>query len=256
MSQRKKKKLIKHIVIFPFNQKSLYLLFPFSSQTFFFIVILKLLKSLAILGFSRCTYPADIGFLVDSSGSLNKEGFNKQKDFVEDLAERLDISPVDSLIGVVTYSDKASVEIKFSDYEYQEDLIKAIEALQYKGRTTRIDKAINMATRELMSSRGGRREKIPAIMVILTDGRQTLDSDTKPLKEATANMLKLGIKTLVVGIGELADKKVLRKMTKRDEDVFMAPSLSVLPNVVQPVVASICQAAGSYVKTRVLVLEQ
>ena len=153
---------------------------------------------------------------------------------------------MDSLIGVVTYSDRASVEIKFSDYEYEEDLIKAIEALRYNGKTTRIDKAINMATRELMSPRGGRRKKIPGVMVILTDGRQTIDSDTRPLDQVAANLRKLEIKTLVVGIGELADVRELRKMTTRDEDIFIARTLSALPNVIQPVAARICKAAGKY----------
>ena len=152
---------------------------------------------------------------------------------------------MDSLIGVVTYSDRASVEIKFSDYEYQEDLMKAIEALRYNGKSTRIDKAINMATRELMSPRGGRRKKIPGVIVILTDGRQTMVSDTRPFDKVAANLGKLEIKTLVVGIGELADVRELRKMTTRDEDIFIAPTLSALPNVIQPVAASICEAAGT-----------
>lgn len=56
--------------------------------------------------------------------------------------------------------------------------------------------------------------------------------DIKFLEEVIVNMLKLGIKMLVVGIGELVDKKVLWKMIKWDEDVFMVFFLSVLFNVV------------------------
>lgn len=197
-----------------------------------------------VLGFSRCINLADVAFLVDSSGSLHEEGFLEQKDFIKTIVETLDVSPSDSQIGVITYSDKATVAIKFSDYEYQEDLIKGIEALQYNGKTTRIDKAIAMATKELIIPGAGRREDTPGIMVILTDGRQTPESDTTPLEEAAANLEQLGIRTLVVGIGELANEKELRKMTVRDEDVFLAPSLKLLPNFAQPVAASICEAAG------------
>ena len=182
---------------------------------------------------------------MDSSGSLHEEGFSKQKDFIKAIAETLDLSPSDSQIGVITYSDKASVEIKFSDYQYEEDLVDAVDTLQYNGKTTRIDKAIAMATKELMTPGGGRREDIPGVMVILTDGRQTPDSDTTPLEGAAANLETLGVKTLVVGIGELADKKELQKMTMRDEDVFLTPSLQLLPSVVQPVAARICEVAGT-----------
>ena len=183
---------------------------------------------------------------MDSSGSLHEEGFRKQKDFIKAIAQTLEVSPTQTQIGVITYSDRASIGIKLSDYQHQVDLITAVEALQYNGKTTRIDKAIVMATKELMTAGGGRREDMPGVMVILTDGRQTPDSDITPLEEAAANLEKLRVKTLVVGIGELADEKELRKMTVRNEDVFLAPSLQRLPSVVQPVAASICEAAGIY----------
>ena len=183
---------------------------------------------------------------MDSSGSLHKEGFQKQKGFIKSIAKTLDITPLDSQIGVITYSDRASVGIKLSDYQYHEDLIKAVEALEYNGKTTRIDKAITVAAKDLMTPGAGRREDIPGVMVILTDGRQTPDSDATPLEEAAKNLEKLGVKTLVVGIGELADIKELRKMTVRNEDVFLAPSLQLLPSILQPVAASICEAAGIY----------
>ena len=183
---------------------------------------------------------------MDSSGSLEEEGFNKQKEFIKAVAATLDISPFHSQIGVITYSDRASVEIKLSDHQHQEDLINAVESLKYIGRTTRIDKAIAIATKELMTPGAGRREDIPGVLVILTDGRQTPDSDTTPLDESSSSLEKLGVKTIVVGIGKLADKKGLQKLAGRNKDVFHAPSLELLPNVAQSVATSICEEAGIY----------
>lgn len=197
-------------------------------------------------GFSRCRNPVDVAFLVDSSGSLGQEGFRKQKDFIKAVTQTLDVTPSHSKAGVITYSDRASVAIKFSDYKHHEEFTSALEALPYHGKTTRIDKAIVMASKELMTKKGGRREDIPGVMVIMTDGRQTPDLDVTPLEEAATSLEELGVATLVLGIGELADEKELRKMTARDGDVFLAPSLQRLSSYVQPLATSICNAAGIY----------
>lgn len=181
---------------------------------------------------------------MDSSGSLGKEGFRQQKDFITAVTQTLDLNPSHSRAGVITYSDRASVAITFSDYKHREEFKNALEALPYHGKTTRIDKAIVMASKELMTEKSGRREDIPGVMVIMTDGRQTPDLDVTPLEEAAASLEELGVTTLVLGIGELADEKELRKMTTRDDDVFLAPSLQRLPSLVQPLASSICNAAG------------
>ena len=97
-----------------------------------------------------------------------------------------------------------------------------------------------------MTPGAGRREDIPGVLVILTDGRQTPDSDTTPLDESSSSLEKLGVKTIVVGIGKLADEKGLQKLAGRNKDVFRAPSLELLPNVAQSVATSICEEAGIY----------
>ena len=78
----------------------------------------------------------------------------------------------------------------------------------------------------------------------MTDGRQTPDLDVTPLEDAATSLEKLGVTTLVLGIGELADEKELRKLTARDDDVFLAPSIQSLSSFVRPLSISICEAAG------------
>lgn len=207
-------------------------------------VLSKYCDLVRCVGFSKCRNPVDVAFLVDSSGSLGKEGFRKQKDLIKAITQTLDVSPSHSRAGVITYSDRASVAIKLSDYKRHEELINALDALPYNGRTTRIDKAIVKASKELMTVQGGRREDMPGVMVIMTDGRQTPDLDVTPLEEAAASSEKLGLTTLVLGIGEMADEKELRKMTARDGDVFLAPSLQRLSSFAQPLATRICDAAG------------
>lgn len=182
---------------------------------------------------------------MDSSGSLGEEGFREQKDFIKVITNTLNVSPSHSKAGVITYSDRASVAIKFSDYQYHAQLVNALDALPYQGKTTRIDRAIVKASKELMTVEGGRRKDIPGVMVIMTDGRQTQDFDVTPLEQAAAVSEEMGVTTLVLGIGELANVNELRKMTARDGDVFLASSSRALSSFAQPVATRICNAAGT-----------
>lgn len=182
---------------------------------------------------------------MDSSGSLGEEGFREQKDFIKVIMNTLNVSPSHSKAGVITYSDRASVAIKFSDYQYHAQLVNALDALPYQGKTTRIDRAIVKASKELMTVEGGRRKDIPGVMVIMTDGRQTQDFDVTPLEQAAAVSEEMGVTTLVLGIGELANVNELRKMTARDGDVFLASSSRALNSFAQPVATRICNAAGT-----------
>ncbi|CAH3124523.1 unnamed protein product [Pocillopora meandrina] len=195
-------------------------------------------------GYSRCRNPVDVAFLVDSSGSLGEEGFREQKDFIKVITNALNVSPSHSKAGVITYSDRASVAIKFSDYQYHAQLVNTLDALPYQGKTTRIDRAIVKASKELMTVEGGRRKDIPGVMVIMTDGRQTQDFDVTPLEQAAAVSEEMGVTTLVLGIGELANVNELRKMTARDGDVFLASSSRALNSFAQPVATRICNAAA------------
>lgn len=136
--------------------------------------------------------------------------------------------------------------LTFSDYQYHAQLVNALEMLPYQGKTTRIDRAIVKASKELMTVEGGRRKDIPGVMVIMTDGRQTQDFDVTPLEQAAAISEEMGITTLVIGIGELADVNELRKMTSQDGDVFLASSPRALSSFAQPVATRICNAAGTF----------
>ena len=51
--------------------------------------------------FSGCK--VDLSFLIDGSSSLGKRRFRIQKQFLNDVAQTLDIGPAGPLMGVVQY---------------------------------------------------------------------------------------------------------------------------------------------------------
>lgn len=149
-----------------------------------------------------CDNIADIGFVVDSSGSLRRS-FGKEKDFVKILADGFGISSGDgSRAGIVTFSYNAVLTAKLSDHKDIKDFRASVDKIPYMGYTTRIDKALKVARDELFVTSNGARAGVPKILFILTDGSQTKDKDAvNPAGLAAELREKLGVVTFVIGIG-------------------------------------------------------
>ena len=58
----------------------------------------------------------DIAFLIDSSKSVNKGDFSRQKEFIREILREFPIGQDKSLVGVIKYGAGAKIEIRFSDY--------------------------------------------------------------------------------------------------------------------------------------------
>ena len=148
-----------------------------------------------------CDNIADIGFVVDSSGSLRRS-FGKEKDFVKTLAEGFGISRDGSRAGIVTFSYNAVLTAKMSDHQDMKDFRASVDKIPYMGYTTRIDKALKVARDELFVKSNGARAGVPKILFILTDGSQTKDQDAvNPAGIAAEMREKLGVVIFVIGIG-------------------------------------------------------
>ena len=148
-----------------------------------------------------CDNIADIGFVVDSSGSLRRS-FGKEKDFVKILADGFGISRDGSRAGIVTFSYNAVLTAKMSDHQNMKDFRASVDKIPYMGYTTRIDKALKVARDELFVKSNGARAGVPKILFILTDGSQTKDKDAvNPAGIAAEMREKLGVVIFVIGIG-------------------------------------------------------
>ena len=53
----------------------------------------------------------DIVFVLDSSGSVRGNNFDKMKVFLKELVDKINVEPGASNIGVLTYSTTAEVSI-------------------------------------------------------------------------------------------------------------------------------------------------
>lgn len=160
----------------------------------------------------------DVAFLIDSSGSIGEVNFEKQKDFVNVLAQKIGISPKQGRSAIVVYHGTASVRARFGDFKNTGDFQRAVRNLQYTRGRSRIDKALNVAARDVFPDA---RNGVEKIAIVLTDGHQTHDIGAQSLKEASEPLRRAGVRVIVIGVGGDVSRSELRLMVESDEDVVI-----------------------------------
>lgn len=117
----------------------------------------------------------------------------------------------------------------------------AVDRLRHERGKTRIDKALETASRDVFPYA---RKGVHQIAMVITDGEQTQEADTKDLKVVSEPLRRAGVQVLALGIGKSVNPDELRLMVERDEDVLLAKSFQDLLVKVNSLIKSICDATG------------
>ena len=88
-----------------------------------------------------CNKNVDLGFIVDSSGSLGTVNYRKEKDFVEKMAAEFGLGngTNSTQASVVTFSRKAVLNIKLNQYKTLKAFNAAVDKIPFMKSFTRID---------------------------------------------------------------------------------------------------------------------
>lgn len=195
----------------------------------------------------RCKNQIDIGFIVDSSGSLRRE-YHKEKEFVKRVVESLDLSPNGSRASIITFSRNAEHSVKLNERQDLPAFTNAVDNLPMFGKTTRIDRALKMAREEMFSPQNGARAGIPKLLILLTDGSQTKDVDAIDPAVVAKEIRDKGVILLVIGIGKNTNHQELLKIAGKAANVYQASNFDELKSskFIDDVSKSSCEK-GKYV---------
>lgn len=124
----------------------------------------------------------DVAVIMDRSGSVGKNNFEKAKEFVISLVHKLQISSHGTRIGIIPYHSEAQLAVKFADVAHQtpDAMTKLIKGIPYTSGMTRTDVAIELANSQLFTDAGGQRSDKPNVLIVMTDGHTNPES--KPYK--------------------------------------------------------------------------
>ena len=173
---------------------------------------------------------------MDSSGSIGPDDFEKQKDFVKDLARIFRLGPGASRAAVVTYDDLPIVRANFDDFDSTYEFANAIDSINQTRGGTRIDRAL-VKTSDMFKSA---RKNVPKVLITLTDGSQTPDQDSIPLDQARQLLRDQTVRIYAVGVGHSINVTQLRSIVESNSDVFLVDSFVELLRKSQTIAERTC----------------
>ncbi|XP_045156316.2 matrilin-2-like [Mercenaria mercenaria] len=158
---------------------------------------------------------ADIVFIVDSSGSIGTENFQKMKVFLQNLVNGLDIDQDLARVGLLVFNDKMRWEFKIGDLNNKLDVLKAIQRIQYVvGGTLTSDALEKVRLEGFTANRTG----VPMIAVVVTDGL----SRYPPLTRFQASLLrKENVLVYAIGVGNSTNQNEIYNMASIPEEKYM-----------------------------------
>ena len=159
--------------------------------------------------------PVDLAFVFDSSDTIGVRALGDAKMLVKKMVKGLELGADESRVALVVFADKVEVKARFSknlSVKQFQDMVQNIKSI---GSRTRIDKAL-VETKQVFKEG---RDDVYKIAVVLTDGIQSKDRDTKSLLSTSEPLRRAGVRVIAVAIGTQASKNRLRLMTDSMDDV-------------------------------------
>ncbi|XP_022806052.1 integrin alpha-D-like [Stylophora pistillata] len=97
----------------------------------------------------ECSPIVDIGFVIDSSGSIGRRNWARMKRFLKAMVSKLDISPSNTHISAIAYSNNPKVVYRFNNRQETNDVNAAFDGMRWQRGFTYTDKAILLAESDL-----------------------------------------------------------------------------------------------------------
>ena len=159
--------------------------------------------------------PVDLAFVFDSSDTIGVGALEDAKMLVKKMVKGLELGADESRVALVVFADKVEVKARFSENLSVKQFKDMVQNMKSIGSRTRIDKAL-VETKQVFKEG---RDDVYKIAVVLTDGIQSKDRDTKSLLSTSEPLRRAGVRVIAVAIGTQASKGRLRLMTDSMDDV-------------------------------------
>ncbi|XP_056003035.1 cartilage matrix protein-like isoform X1 [Ostrea edulis] len=198
-------------------------------------------------------YPADIAFLIDSSGSESGSNFENERNFISMVASEFSYGYNDTMIAVSQFATVARTDIFFTQYPDKTALMEAIARISWMNGESNThlglrELAHNVFHTKHMHVHGhhhghqsvtyGPRSQSTKIAVVLTDG-QSLE----PLltRKSAATLHAMGVEVFAIGMGRHVDSSELLTIASDKDHIYQVPTTNDLESIHTKIVDAICK---------------
>ena len=167
----------------------------------------------------------DVGFVLDTSGSMQPKDWDIEKKFVKDLVKGLKMSPSGGHAAVTLFSSTANLEIKFSDHTNFNSFEAAVDGLPKANGGTRMDTGMYVALEQMFNTSNGMRPSAAKSVLLITDGQNGVPNWQDPVRN---QYRARKIKIVVIGAGNVNKAELKRLVIDHQEDLHIASSMEAL----------------------------
>uniref|UniRef100_UPI003AAAA8F2 collagen alpha-6(VI) chain-like n=1 Tax=Centroberyx gerrardi TaxID=166262 RepID=UPI003AAAA8F2 len=186
----------------------------------------------------------DLVFLIDGSGSINMQDFQKMKDFMKSVVNRSVVGQNKVHIGVMQYSSSQRLEFPLNRYYDKGEMLNAIDDMQQINGGTLTGGAISEVSQYFDVFRGGRPD-LSQILVVITDG-ESQDGVKGPAEALRAK----GVTIYAIGVVN-ANTTQLLEISGSQDRMYAERDFDALKDLESEVAMELCNPPGECKKTEV-----
>ncbi|CAL1280738.1 unnamed protein product [Larinioides sclopetarius] len=175
-------------------------------------------------------------FTFDVSGSVREVNFRKSVEFAKAIVKKVGISKNGARAGALTFSSKARTQFLPLQYETTEEVLAALDRLNFTGGGTAANTALTHIRESLipLTEKWLLNKGMKSIIFILTDGKANMGGDPKE----EAELLKQGgVEIYCIGVTNSVLQDSLYKIASdpKEEHVFILQNYATLSFLVEEI---------------------
>ena len=205
---------------------------------------------------AACKPKTDLIFVLDRSGSIRREDYNRMREFVRKLAEELkvgernDEGDVIGQAAIVTFSEEGEKRITLAESQDAQkfyDVVARMPGPLPQGRT-KTHRGLKVADEQIAIKEAGYREDDPDVkkmFMVITDGEQTVESVRRGyvyVGEAMKPFFARNMDVFAIGVGLDNQDAInqVKDMVEVPENAILAANFSDLVHRVESIIAKFC----------------
>jgi len=169
-----------------------------------------------------CTVNADISFLLDSSGSIGSDDYQKVKEFAYNFTEGFDIGPQRNRISVTIYGSDGHVVFGYDQYRNKTSVLEAIDNIPFLNQATNTPDGLCKVLNDVLPNARLNDSAVFKLVVVMTDGQSNRNSpECGDIRQAAGSFRNFSqvnsILVYVIGVTNNVNREELELMATAPE---------------------------------------
>ena len=171
--------------------------------------------------------------MLGADGVNAARDFSIEKQIAKQMLNEFKVSPDNTRVGLIQYGREPRLVARLDSNTDRRTLDYFIDTLSSSGGGIQMDKAFDMVRTALFTERYGSRRGVPKTIVVLTN--KAVDASSQVAAEKVRD---LGVKIIVIGVGQQVVKNQLKGIAGIDSAVMVVRSQEEVKNIVKDVAKS------------------